>query len=144
MKWDLANLTSLYLVALTLLPNIKSLRDLNLSHLPLLRSIRREATNVVKNRWGLERTELRLFIHYQPSYCKLHSSHIPSSKKLPAFSIITDHFHVHIVNANHTALWGMTVGQAHMLDDIISLVRTSTLGAFTHRSLSCPPIVRAR
>ncbi|KAI0280411.1 scavenger mRNA decapping enzyme [Russula aff. rugulosa BPL654] len=91
MKWDLANLTSLYLVALTLLPNIKSLRDLNLSHLPLLRSVRREATNVVKNRWGLERTELH-------------------------------HFHVHIVNANHTALWGMTVGQAHMLDDIISLL----------------------
>ncbi|KAN0111709.1 HIT-like domain containing protein [Russula decolorans] len=101
MKWDLANLASLYLVALTLLPNIKSLRDLNLSHLPLLRSIRREATNVVKSRWGLERTELRLFIHYQPSYY---------------------HFHVHIVNANHTALMGMTVGQAHMLDDIISLL----------------------
>jgi m7GpppX diphosphatase len=29
---------------------------------------------------------------------------------------------------------GMTVGQAHMLDDVISLVRTSTLCAFTHRS----------
>ena len=77
MKWDLANLASLYLVALTLLPNIKSLRDLNLSHLPLLRSVRREAINVVKSRWGLERTELRLFIHYQPSYCKLRSSPIP-------------------------------------------------------------------
>jgi hypothetical protein len=82
MKWDLADLASLYLVALTLLPNIKSLRDLNLSHLPLLRSIRREATNVVKSRWGLERSELRLFIHYQPSYCKLRSSLIPSSKKI--------------------------------------------------------------
>jgi len=35
----------------------------------------------------------------------------------------TDHFHVHIVNANHLGLMGMTVGQAHMLDDIISLVR---------------------
>src|SRR6266576_1121572 len=46
MKWALADLASLYLVALTLLPNIKSLRDLNLSHLPLLRSIRREATNI--------------------------------------------------------------------------------------------------
>jgi hypothetical protein len=35
----------------------------------------------------------------------------------------TDRFHVHIVNANHTGLVGMIVGQAHMLDDIISLVR---------------------
>ena len=75
MKWDLANIASLYLVALTLLPNIKSLRDLNRSHLPLLRAIRREATNVVKNRWGLEGTELRLFVHYQPSYCKLYLPH---------------------------------------------------------------------
>jgi len=101
MKWDLVSLSSLYLVALTLLPNIKSLRDLNRSHLPLLRSIQREAANVVKSHWNLEAAELRLFIHYQPSYY---------------------HFHVHIVNANHTGLTGMTVGQAHLLDDVVSLL----------------------
>lgn len=33
-----------------------------------------------------------------------------------------DHFHVHIVNANYISLLGMTVGQAHLLEDIISLV----------------------
>lgn len=39
------------------------------------------------------------------------------------FFITTDHFHVHIVNANYQAgMIGMTVGQAHLLDDIISLV----------------------
>jgi m7GpppX diphosphatase len=82
MKWDLANLTSLYLVALMLLPDIKSLRDLNRSHLPLLRSIRHEAARVVKDRWGLEATELRLFVHYQPSYCKLRLIfHFPSPSR---------------------------------------------------------------
>ncbi|KAH9968229.1 scavenger mRNA decapping enzyme [Russula dissimulans] len=101
MKWDLVSLSSLYLVALTLLPKLKSLRDLNRSHLPLLRSIQREAANVVKSHWDLEAAELRLFIHYQPSYY---------------------HFHVHIVNANHTGLTGMTVGQAHLLDDVVSLL----------------------
>jgi len=40
----------------------------------------------------------------------------------------TDHFHVHIVNANHLGLMGMSVGQAYMLDDIISLVRSFTWG----------------
>lgn len=35
----------------------------------------------------------------------------------------SDHFHVHIVNVNN-AIVGMAVGQAHLLDDIISLVRT--------------------
>jgi hypothetical protein len=74
MKWDLTTVASLYLVALMLLPNIKSLRDLNRSHIPLLRAIQREAANIAKSRWGLERTELRLFIHYQPSYCKLVTS----------------------------------------------------------------------
>jgi len=101
MKWDLTNVASLYLVALMLLPDIKSLRDLNRSHIPLLRSIRREAANAVESRWGLQATELRLFVHYQPSYY---------------------HFHVHIVNASHWGLKGMAVGQAHMLDDIISLL----------------------
>jgi m7GpppX diphosphatase len=70
MKWDLTNVASLYLVALMLGPDIKSLRDLNRSHIPVLRSIRREATNIVKSRWGLQATELRLYVHYQPSYCK--------------------------------------------------------------------------
>ncbi|KAH9974044.1 scavenger mRNA decapping enzyme [Lactifluus volemus] len=95
MKWDLTNVTSLYLIALMLLPDIKNLRDLNHSHIPFCAPS--------GDRWGLEATELRLFVHYQPSYY---------------------HFHVHIVNANHLGLMGMTVGQAHMLDDIISLLES--------------------
>jgi m7GpppX diphosphatase len=70
MKWDLTTVASLYLVALMLRSDIKSLRDLNRSHIALLRSIRCEAINIVKSRWGLLATELRLFVHYQPSYCK--------------------------------------------------------------------------
>jgi len=35
-----------------------------------------------------------------------------------------DHFHVHIVQVNYIGFAGMNVGQAHMLDDIITLVRT--------------------
>ena len=143
MKWDLTNVASLYLVALMLRPDIKSLRDLNRSHIPLLRSIRREATNIVKSRWGLQATELRLYVHYQPSYCKccglpLHTR-IQSSRMSPA-----DHFHVHIVNANHLGLMGMTVGQAHMLDDIISLVRAFWLRRFVLRSHPVALIARAR
>ncbi|OBZ77298.1 m7GpppX diphosphatase [Grifola frondosa] len=61
----------------------------------------REATRKVKGRWGLEEGSLRMFVHYQPSYY---------------------HFHVHIVNANYQGLHGMSVGQAHLLDDVISLL----------------------
>ncbi|EPQ54033.1 scavenger mRNA decapping enzyme, partial [Gloeophyllum trabeum ATCC 11539] len=103
MKWDLRTLGSLYLVAIVLSADIKSLRDLRKKHLGMLRSIRREAARVVQEHWGLGRGSLRLYVHYQPSYY---------------------HFHVHIVNANYAGLMGSTVGQAHLLDDIISMLET--------------------
>ncbi|KAH9855669.1 scavenger mRNA decapping enzyme [Lenzites betulinus] len=101
MKWDLTTISSLYLVAIAFNRDIRSLRDLNKAHIGLLKSIRREAARVAKDRWGLEQGSLRMFIHYQPSYY---------------------HFHVHIVNANYVGLHGMSAGQAHLLDDIISLI----------------------
>lgn len=36
--------------------------------------------------------------------------------------LMVDHFHVHIVHIYHEGLAGMMVGQAHLLDDVISLV----------------------
>ena len=36
-----------------------------------------------------------------------------------------DHFHVHIVDSNYAGLQGMSTGQAHMLANLISLVRHS-------------------
>lgn len=71
MKWDLITVSSLYLMAIALSRNIRSLRDLRKQHLPMLRSIRREATRIVKERWGLGEGSIRLFVHYQPSYCEL-------------------------------------------------------------------------
>ncbi|KAI0746574.1 scavenger mRNA decapping enzyme [Daedaleopsis nitida] len=101
MKWDLTTLSSLYLVAIAFNRSVRSLRDLNKTHLGMLKSIRREAARVVQERWGLAPGSLRMFIHYQPSYY---------------------HFHVHVVNANYQGLPGMSAGQAHILDDIISLI----------------------
>jgi len=69
MKWDLKTVSSLYLVALVQNRSIRSLRDLNRSHLGLLKSIRCEASRIVKERWGLGTGSLRMYIHYQPSYC---------------------------------------------------------------------------
>jgi len=101
MKWDLTTLSSLYLVAIVHTRQIRSLRDLTHDHLPLLRKIRSEAVRTAKERWGIENGGLRMYIHYQPSYY---------------------HFHVHIVNINHTGFVGQSVGHAHLLDDVISLL----------------------
>jgi hypothetical protein len=59
-----------------------------------------------------------MFVHYQPSYCasKVHGG-------LLYRLTLADHFHVHVVHIEHEGLAGMTVGQAHLLDDLISLVR---------------------
>ena len=120
MKWDLKTLSSLYLVSIVQDRTIRSMRDLRKCHIGLLKDIRREAARIVSEKWGLGNGSLRIYVHYQPSYCE--------SRKfiyiLYVFIMkIIDHFHVHIVNANYQAgMLGMTVGQAHLLDDIISLV----------------------
>ncbi|KAH7098109.1 mRNA decapping enzyme [Auriculariales sp. MPI-PUGE-AT-0066] len=101
MKWDLRTSSALYLMALIRNPSIACLRDLRASHIPLLQNVRREAKRVAKERWDIPENGLRMFIHYQPSYY---------------------HFHIHIVNANFTGLAGQSVGQAHLLDDVISLL----------------------
>ncbi|RDB14766.1 m7GpppX diphosphatase [Hypsizygus marmoreus] len=101
MKWDLTTTSSLYLVALVQDRSVRSIRDLRRTHIPLLSAIRREAERIVKEKWGLGKGTLRMYIHYQPSYYQ---------------------FHVHIVNANQAGMMSMAVGQAHLLDDIISLL----------------------
>ncbi|KAG6329080.1 hypothetical protein ID866_10008 [Astraeus odoratus] len=106
MKWDASTspLTALYLLAFVRDPSIRSMRDLCGVHLPLLRAIRDAAHSVVERTYGLRRGSVRLYVHYQPSYY---------------------HFHVHIVHASQSGIMGMTVGQAHLLDDIISMLTVS-------------------
>lgn len=69
-KWDRKTLGALYLVAIAHSNAIKSLRDLRKSHIPMLKSIKEEATRIAYTKWGLERGRLRFYIHYQPSYCE--------------------------------------------------------------------------
>ncbi|EAU86307.2 mRNA decapping enzyme [Coprinopsis cinerea okayama7 len=93
MKWDLKTVSSLYLMALVKDRSIRSMRDLQSKHVPLLKAIRDQAERIV-----------------QESYSKALSSHL-----------FADHFHVHIVNVNYQGgLLGMTVGQAHLVDDLIN------------------------
>lgn len=128
MKWDVKTVSSLYLVAISLSPNIRSLRDLERKHVGMLKKIRREARRVVKEGWDLKESEVKCYVHYQPSYCK-HSLRLLASEVtveqcgFHMYGLLSDHFHVHIVNANYNGLAGMAVAQAHLLDDIISLVR---------------------
>lgn len=62
-------MTSLYLLVLSQTREIRSLRDLRPSHLPLLRKIRADSERAAVAKFGIAEGELRMFIHYQPTYC---------------------------------------------------------------------------
>ncbi|GAA5844423.1 hypothetical protein JCM9279_006296 [Rhodotorula babjevae] len=98
LKWDQKTMSALYLLVLSQDRAIRSLRDLRPQHLPLLRKIRQESERVAVERYGIDKGELRFFVHYQPTYY---------------------HFHVHIVHLSYMSFSGITVGQAHLLDDVI-------------------------
>lgn len=70
LKWDGTTVRQLYLTAIVGDGRIRSLRDLRAEHLPLLRAIRQQAYVSAKEKYGVEKGDLRMFIHYQPSYCE--------------------------------------------------------------------------
>lgn len=139
MKWDPSGpISSLYLLAIVFDTSIRSLRDLRGGpdgHVGMLEEIQDRAHSIAKERWGLPRGALRMYIHYQPSYCTWIS--LPPQVWTASWLIdawVLDHFHVHIVHASQDGMMGMAVGQAHLLEDIISLVRLFLFGGMW---LSC-------
>lgn len=119
MKWDRRSLSSLYLVAIVRDESLKTLRDLRKEHIPLLRNIQTAGAQIARDTFGLppastdgSATPLRCFLHYMPTYF---------------------HLHVHLLSANFTSHPGALVGQAHLLEDVISLLELGV--SFSDRTL---------
>lgn len=99
MKWDKINMDSLYLCCIVNRTDISSVRDLNGSHTTFLDGIQNKIRRIASEKFPIKADELRIFIHYQPSYY---------------------HFHIHIVNVKHPGLGdGISAGKAILLDDVI-------------------------
>ncbi|KAJ1655672.1 hypothetical protein IWQ61_004621 [Dispira simplex] len=97
-KWDKVNMENLYLLVLCEQRDIRSLRDLDQQHLPLLSNIQQSIVQLVQREYPAVRPEeLRTFIHYQPSYY---------------------HFHIHVAHIRYEAA-GVMAGQAHLLSTVI-------------------------
>ena len=109
-----------YLTAITQTRSLRSMRDLTHSHLPLLRNIKAKVEETVKHKYGVDKGKLRLFVHYQPTYCTCLLWLFCRTPTPMADEV--DHFHVHVVHIAHEGFAGMWVGKAHLLDDLISLV----------------------
>jgi len=71
-KWSQESMSDLYCLAIIHKRDIKSLRDLNPSHLPLLKNIKEECARAIGEKYGLAPSQLRMYLHYQPSYYHLH------------------------------------------------------------------------
>ena len=103
LKWDRINKESLYLCCIVKRLDISSIRDLNERHLVFLQKLNKRVKSISSSAYGLEPDELKIYVHYQPSYY---------------------HFHLHIVHINFSGLGdGMIAGKAILLDQIIENIR---------------------
>ncbi|KAI5950137.1 hypothetical protein KGF54_005285 [Candida jiufengensis] len=99
MKWDKVNLENLYLCCIVNRMDIGSIRDLSGSDVIYLGNLQNTIQKVTHKKFGLPQDQLKIFVHYQPSYY---------------------HFHLHIVNVHHPGLGdGIAIGKAILVDDII-------------------------
>jgi m7GpppX diphosphatase len=104
LNWDRKTMESLHLLGLVERMDIWSLRDLRKKHIPWLKYMREkliEAT--VQTYKELERDQLKLYVHYQPTYY---------------------HFHIHIVHVALEAGGTQAIGKAFGLETIISQLET--------------------
>ncbi|XP_026744058.1 m7GpppX diphosphatase [Trichoplusia ni] len=97
LKWDGITKETLYLLAIVRRRGIKSLRDLDETHLPLLKRIRDEGKKKIFEKYQVPASQLRVYLHYQPSFY---------------------HLHVHFTYLRHEAP-GIYAEKAHLLDTVI-------------------------
>lgn len=101
LKMDLSNPVpeSMYLQCIARDPRLRSIRDLNASHIPLLRRIQDTVIHLAKEKLACKSSQLRLYFHYYPTFWWLH---------------------VHVV---HTSFFvpghGLNVGKAILFEDVL-------------------------
>ena len=71
-KWDGKTNESLYLLAIVHQKGIGSLRSLNKDHLGLLENVRSKSLKAIESKYGIKKSNIRAYLHYQPSFYHLH------------------------------------------------------------------------
>ena len=69
----------------------------------------------IKQKYGVESDQLRIYVHYQPSYY---------------------HFHVHFTHLNYDAP-GCGIGKAHLLQDVIDNIENIDEDYYRKKTLAC-------
>ncbi|KAJ5521699.1 hypothetical protein N7527_005814 [Penicillium freii] len=104
LNWDRKSMGSLHLLALVQRRDIWSLRDLKRSFVPWLKYLRERVLEATVSMYpGLEEDQIKLYVHYQPTYY---------------------HFHIHVVNVMLEAGATQATGKAFGLENLISQLET--------------------
>ncbi|CZR63488.1 related to histidine triad protein member [Phialocephala subalpina] len=104
LNWDRKTMEGLHLLGLVERRDIWSLRDLRKKHLPWLRHMREKFVQAtVKTYPELEEDQLKLYVHYQPTYY---------------------HFHIHIVHVALESGATQATGKAFGLESIMEQLET--------------------
>lgn len=72
LKWDGKTRETFYAIAICHQLELRSLRSLTAEHLPLLRNVQAKAVAAINEKYQLDETQLRIYLHYQPSFYHLH------------------------------------------------------------------------
>lgn len=99
LNWDRKTIASLHCLGICERRDIWSLRDLCKRHVPWLKHMRQKLLDATTKLYpALEEDQLKLYVHYQPTYY---------------------HFHIHVVNVLSDPGSTQAVGKALGLDNII-------------------------
>ena len=76
---------------------LRCIRSLDSTHIDLLNHMKLKSVNIIKEKYGIEQQDLKMFFHYDPS---------------------TYHLHIHFINVEHTET-NSSVEYSHDLDSVI-------------------------
>mmetsp|Transcript_21693 Transcript_21693/g.39132 ORF Transcript_21693/g.39132 Transcript_21693/m.39132 type:complete len:419 (+) Transcript_21693:212-1468(+) len=94
--------SDLYCLGIVKTNGITCLRDLRKEHVNMLKEMENEGLNAIKTVYGVQRDQIRVFIHYQPQFY---------------------HFHVHFTRLENE--FGCSVERSHLMSDVIQNLEDS-------------------
>lgn len=95
--WDSKNIDKLHILCLPTDKNLRTIRDLTLENVPLLKHMKEITLQQIEEKYGLREENIKMFFHYEPS---------------------TYHLHIHFINTGYTESWS-SVEYSHDLDTVI-------------------------
>ncbi|KAG6007524.1 hypothetical protein E4U21_005825 [Claviceps maximensis] len=103
LNWDRSTLDALHLLALVERRDLWSLRDLKKKHIPWLQHMKSKIVSATVETYpSIEADQLKLYVHYQPTYY---------------------HFHIHVVHVALEAGATQATGKAVGLDSIVETLK---------------------